>query len=94
MHIINSLAPNTASGWDGIGPQLVRDNCQLFLEPLEYLFNSFLFKGIKLLVSLISYWRKFYIKDCTHFLMENIFYIKINLALGRIIPFPWQFLRL
>ena len=43
MHIINSLAPNTASGWDGIGPQLVRDNCQLFLEPLEYLFNSFLF---------------------------------------------------
>ena len=36
--LINSLSSNKASGLDGIGAQLIKDNCYLFLEPLRFLF--------------------------------------------------------
>ena len=44
--LINSLSTNKASGPDGIGTQLIKDNYQLFIETLKYLFNQSLFQGI------------------------------------------------
>ena len=38
--LIYSLQSNKASGADGIGAQLIKDNCQIFLEPLNFLFST------------------------------------------------------
>ena len=44
--LIHSLSSNKACGPDGVGAQLIKDNCNLFLEPLIFLFNLSLLKGV------------------------------------------------
>jgi hypothetical protein len=44
--LIQSLSTNKASGPDGIGAQLIKDNYQLFVEPLKFIFNHSLLQGI------------------------------------------------
>ena len=44
--LIQSLVTSKASGPDGIGAQLIKDNCELLLEPLKFLFNLSLSKGV------------------------------------------------
>jgi Reverse transcriptase (RNA-dependent DNA polymerase) len=45
-NIINSLNVKKSCGPDGISSQLVKENCEIFLEPLMYLYNLSLNQGI------------------------------------------------